>query len=154
MEVLNWLAQRSSHLKRQFDEFYGCQSMSQVVTGCSFQPWEFIASHWYCLPQPGRQQTRWGIAAGVRIPLGFRQSIINHSVNHNFSGWKSWFWPSEFEFTTFGCFWENFSLACWQVWQLKQNGEWYISCPFKQWFKYTFDLFLHSRTETKKQQCF
>ena len=69
--------------QEQFDQFYRCQSMSQVV---SFQPWEFnrITKPWYCLPCPGGQHQRWGVAAGLRIPWGFHQSIVNHSRSQLF----------------------------------------------------------------------
>ena len=83
VEVLKW-AQRSSHLKRQFDQFYRCQSMSQVV---SLQ-WEFIASQspGIVFPDQVASETEGGV---LLRGLGYLEASIKALsiiVDHNFSG--------------------------------------------------------------------
>ena len=107
-------------------------SLSEHVTGCFVAVRiHCITKPWYCLPRPGRQwDGRWGVAAGLRIPWGFHQSIVDHSRSQLF--WvKNLIWPSKFEFTTSGCFWDHFFCLVGKHWKLNWNGEQYVSCPFE-----------------------
>ena len=132
------------------DKFYRCQSMSQVV---SLQPWEFIASQSPGIVFPDQVASE--PEGGVLLQgLGYLEASIKALsiiVDHNFSGWKTWFWPSKFEFTTSGCFWDHFSLPCWQA--LEAEAEWWAICMMSIQI-YIWDhlsLFIHLRTEDWKK---
>ena len=124
------------------DQFYRCQSMSQVV---SLQPWEFIASQspGIVFPDQVASETEGGV---LLQGLGYLEASIKALsiiVDHNFSGWKTWFWPSKFEFTTSGCFWDHFSLPCWQA--LEAEAEWWAICLVSIRITFhicTFDFFI------------